>query len=89
MDGAGTAAFPPLVGNPAVTGDPKQVILTVLNGKSGPLQVNGKTYNGEMPAWKSSLSNNDIANVVTYIRSALGTNSASAVTAADVAKLKK
>jgi ubiquinol-cytochrome c reductase cytochrome b subunit len=88
--GAGTPPnFPPLAGNAFVTGDPKQVILTVLNGKTGAIQVNGATYNGQMPPWKSSLSSKDIANVVTYIRSALGTNRASAVTTADVTKLKK
>jgi len=88
--GAGTPpSFPPLAGNAYVTGDPKQVILTVLNGKTGAIGVNGQNYNGQMPAWKSSLSNKDVANVVTYIRSALGTNHASAVRSADVAKLKK
>ncbi|HEV2261313.1 MAG TPA: cytochrome b N-terminal domain-containing protein [Candidatus Rubrimentiphilum sp.] len=81
--------FPPLVSNPFVTGDPKQVIATVLNGKSGPTTVNGKTYNGQMPAWKSQLSTKDIANVITYIRSGLGTNNAGAVSAADVASAKK
>jgi len=88
--GAGTpGAFPPLAGNPFVTGDPRQVILTVLNGKTGAIQVNGGSYNGTMPPWKSTLSAKDVANVVTYIRSALGSNRASAVTPADVAKLKK
>jgi ubiquinol-cytochrome c reductase cytochrome b subunit len=81
--------FPPLDGNAFVTGDPNQVILTVLNGKTGAIQVNGTNYNGQMPAFKSMLSNKDIANVVTYIRSALGTNHAGAVTPADVAKAKK
>jgi mono/diheme cytochrome c family protein len=81
--------FPPLAGNAFVTGDPKQVILTVLNGKSGAIQVNGQTYNGQMPPWKSSLSTKDVANVVTYIRSALGANRAGPVKPRDVAKLKK
>jgi len=87
--GAGTSSFPPLAGNPFVTGDPKQVILTVLNGKSTPIQVNGQSFNGIMPAWKSILSTKDAANVITYIRSALGPNHAGAVTTSDVAKLKK
>jgi mono/diheme cytochrome c family protein len=80
---------PPLDGNDFVTGDPKQVIATVLNGKHGAITVKGQTYNGNMPPWKATLSNKDIAAVVTYIRSALGTNHARAVTEADVAKVKK
>ena len=88
--GAGTPpAFPPLAGNPFVTGDAKQVILTVLNGKTTPIQVNGQSYSGMMPPWKATLSTKDVANVVTYIRSALGPNHAGAVTTSDVTKLKK
>jgi ubiquinol-cytochrome c reductase cytochrome b subunit len=88
--GGGTpGAFPPLAGNDFVTGDAKQVITTVLNGKTGAITVNGAGYNGTMPPWKSQLSNKDIANVVTYIRSALGTNHAKPVKESDVAALKK
>ncbi len=88
--GMGTpGAFPPLANNPMVTGDAKDVITTVLNGKSGAITVNGQGYNGQMPAWKASLSNKDIAAVVTFIRSGLGNNKASAVTEQQVAKLKK
>ena len=88
--GGGTpGAFPPLAGNDFVTGDPKQVIVTVLNGKNGPITVNGAGYNGVMPAWKSSLSDKDVAGVVTYIRAALGPNHASAVKPADVTALRK
>ena len=88
--GAGTPGnAPALAGNAFVTGDAKQVILAVLNGKTGAIQVNGQSYNGVMPPWKATLSTNDVANVVTYIRSALGSNSASAVSSSDVAKLKK
>jgi ubiquinol-cytochrome c reductase cytochrome b subunit len=79
---------PPLAGNSFVTGDPKAVITTVLNGKTGPITVNGQNFNGMMPPWKASLSNKDIANVVTYIRTSLG-NNASPVKESDVAKLKK
>jgi ubiquinol-cytochrome c reductase cytochrome b subunit len=80
---------PPLAGNDFVTGDPKQVVLTVLNGKTGPITVKGQSYNGQMPPWKATLKDSDIADVVTYIRSALDGNSASAVKPADVAKLRK
>ncbi|HET6894904.1 MAG TPA: cytochrome b N-terminal domain-containing protein [Candidatus Baltobacteraceae bacterium] len=88
--GMGTpGAFPPLANNPVVTGDADDVIKIVLDGKSGPITVNGQGYNGQMPAWKSSLSNKDIAAVVTFIRSELGNNKAGAVTEQQVAKLKK
>ena len=89
VGGAGSPMAPPLTGNDFVTGDPKAVITTVLNGKTGPITVAGKSFNGTMPPWKATLSNKDVADVVTYIRSALGQNHASAVKEADVAKLKK
>ncbi|MDE2481078.1 MAG: cytochrome c [bacterium] len=83
--GTGLAgSFPPLAGNPVVTGDAKQVIHILKYGLNGKIQVAGHTYNGMMPAWGQSLSNADIAAVVTYIRSSWG-NKASAVTEADVA----
>jgi mono/diheme cytochrome c family protein len=82
-----TGVFPPLAGNTVVTGDPTKVIGIVKNGLSGKITVNGVTYNGQMPAWKSQLSNNDIAAVITYVRSAWG-NKGSAVTSAQVAAVK-
>ena len=82
-DGKG-AIGPPLAGNALVTGNPAKVIHIVKNGLTGTISVNGKTFNGQMPAWKGTLSNNDIAGVITYIRSSWG-NKASAVTTAQVA----
>ena len=79
--------FPPLAGNSVVTGPAAQVITIVKNGKSGKISVNGSTYNGQMPAWKGTLSNKDIAAVITYIRSSWG-NHASAVTEAQVSSTK-
>jgi ubiquinol-cytochrome c reductase cytochrome b subunit len=77
-------AFPPLAHNPVVTGDPKKVIDIVNNGLTGPITVNGATYNGQMPAWKGNLTNKQIADVITYIRNGWG-NKATAVTEAGVA----
>jgi mono/diheme cytochrome c family protein len=86
--GAGVpGGFPPLAGNPYVTGPPTPVIHTLLYGLSG-AQVEGKSYAAQMPPWKGTLSNGDIAAVITYIRSAWG-NKGSPVTAADVAKVTK
>ena len=80
--------FPPLAGNPVVTGDANKVIGIVLDGLHGSISVSGQTYNGMMPAWKGTLSNKDVADVVTYIRGSLGSNKASAVTEAQVAGYK-
>lgn len=83
--GQGTSAYPPLAGNPHVAAaDPKEMIATIVNGRSGALVVNGTTYNGKMPAWKGQLSNADIAAVATYVRSAWA-NKAPGVTEQQVA----
>ena len=65
-------AFPALVGDYFVLADPNDVIATVLNGRGG------------MPAWKTDLTDAQIAATITYIRSAWG-NSAPPVTADMVA----
>lgn len=80
-------AFPPLAKNDVVTGDPNKVIGIVVGGLHGSITVNGSTYNGTMPPWKGTLSNADIADVITYIRASFG-NSASAVTEKQVAGYK-
>jgi cbb3-type cytochrome c oxidase subunit III len=83
--GQGTAAYPPLAGNPFVTAaDPKDMVAVIVNGRTGSLTVNGTAYNGQMPAWKGQLSNADIAAVATFVRSAW-TNKAPGVTEGDVA----
>jgi ubiquinol-cytochrome c reductase cytochrome b subunit len=77
--------FPPLANNPVVTGDPAKVIDIVKNGLNGvKITALGQTYQGTMPAWKGTLSNAQIAQVITYIRNAWG-NKAAAVTEAQVA----
>ncbi len=80
--------FPPLANNPAVTGDPNAVIGIVLNGLQKQITVNGQNYNGQMPAWKGTLTSQQTADVITYIRGALGDNHASPVTQAQVAGYK-
>lgn len=79
--------FPPLAGNAVVTGDATGVIHIVKDGLNGKVAVHGTAYNGQMPPWKGTLSDSDIAAVVTYIRTAWG-NSATAVTESQVAATK-
>jgi len=58
-------AFPPLAASDYLNGDKVRAIKTVTGGLEQPLTVNGKSFNGVMPAW--SLSDEDIANVLTFV----------------------
>jgi nitrite reductase (NO-forming) len=63
-------AFPPLAGSDFLKNDPARVIQVVTGGLTGKIVVNGKEFNGVMPAWH--LSDEDIANVLTYIYNTWG-----------------
>ena len=70
-DGKGIAgAFPPLAGSDYFNADHKRAIDIVKNGKSGKITVNGNQFNGVMPAL--GLSDEDIANVLTYVSNTWG-----------------
>jgi mono/diheme cytochrome c family protein len=47
------------------------------------VEIDGETYTNKMPPLKTILKDQEIADVLTYIRSSFG-NKASAVTAAEV-----
>jgi mono/diheme cytochrome c family protein len=81
--GAGVAGvFPPLVGSEWVTGDEKILTNILLHGINGEIEVNGKLYKGVMPAW-GMLTDDEIAGVISYIRSDWG-NASPPVTSATV-----
>lgn len=63
-------AFPPLAGADYFNADWKRAIDVVKNGKTGAITVNGVPYNGVMPSL--GLSEEDIANVLTYISHSWG-----------------
>lgn len=65
-------AFPPLAGSPFVAGPSDELAATVLVGRGG------------MPAYASELTDDQLAQVLTYLRAAWG-NKAAAVTAEDIA----
>lgn len=79
--------YPPLAKSDIVAGDANRVIAIVLHGMMGPVKVNGVEYNNVMAPWGAAFNDTQIAAVVTYVRSQWG-NTASAVTAADVAKVR-
>lgn len=84
INGGGIAGvFPPLNGTDWVIGDKGRLIRITLDGLMGETEVQGVVYSGAMPPWKSFLSDDEVAAVLTYIRSAWD-NSASPVTPQEV-----
>ena len=67
--------FPPLAGSEWVVGGDwagdNHIVSVLLHGMQGAVQVKGATYNNAMPPWKQ-LKDEQIAAVLTYIRSEWG-----------------
>jgi mono/diheme cytochrome c family protein len=78
--GATGGAFPPLAESPWVKDAPDRAVKIVLKGIHGPVEVLGKTYNLEMPPQGAALPDDQIAAILTHIRTSWG-NDASPVTA--------
>jgi len=68
--GSANAGYPPLAGSEWVlTESPDKVIAIIANGLQGPIEVAGESYGKvAMPAQGGALSDEDIANVITFIR---------------------
>ncbi|MEI6263581.1 MAG: cytochrome c [Sphingobacteriia bacterium] len=82
-DGGGVPRMnPPLIKTEYVNGNKQRLIGIVLNGMNVPLEINGDTYENPM-ASHAFLKDQQIADVLTYIRSSFG-NKSSAVTVAEV-----
>ena len=85
--GASNGAFPPLAQSLWVQGKPDRSIQIVLHGLTGNIEVTGKNYNLQMPPQGSVLNDDQLASILTYVRSSWG-NKAPAVTPAQVATVR-
>ncbi len=86
-DGRGASGrFPPLANTDWVSGDKERLIKIILEGMEGSIEINGEAYNGVMPQ-HSFLSDTEISNVLTYIRSNFG-NDASAIEVDEISKIR-
>ena len=74
--------FPSIAGTPIVVGNPELPIKFILQGLMGPITVDGITFNSMMPPVGGE-NDQDIADVLTYVRQSFG-NKANAVTPAQV-----
>jgi len=87
QNGEGTAAGPPLAGSEWVTGPVSNLVMIQMRGLQGPITVAGKEYafpGGMVPL---GLPDQQIADVLTYIRNSFG-NKASAVKVEQVTPLR-
>ena len=78
---------PALVDSDWVLGNPDLVPRIIIHGLNGPIKVEGKTWNLEMPPLGPALSDEQVAGVVTYIRREWEHN-ASPVSVDAVAKIR-
>lgn len=85
--GEGTNVYPPLAGSEWVNGPESRVVRIILHGLIGDVEVQGQVYNGAMPAWGPTLSDDEIAAVATYIRASFG-NQSLPITTATVAQAR-
>jgi mono/diheme cytochrome c family protein len=86
--GAGQpGAYPPMVGSEWVLGSKEMLSAILLDGVAGPLNVHGGAYGTNvMPAW-ANLSNENLADIMTYVRASWG-NAGDAVKPEDVASTR-
>ena len=84
-DGQGVA--PPLEGSPWVTGPQERLIKIALHGLRGKIEVQGKTYDREMPGFGSILPDADLASLLSFVRDRFGGPS-QPITAAAVRRVR-
>jgi len=78
--------FPPLAKSDLLAKDPKRAIEIALNGLSGPVTVNGNTFNSVMPPM-SQLNDDEIANILTFVLNSWG-NDGGAISKEEVQKVR-
>ncbi|MCC6202954.1 MAG: c-type cytochrome, partial [Gammaproteobacteria bacterium] len=89
QDGTGLAgAFPPLAGNPHIVNDPAYVAGVILSGKSGKLEVLGKSFDAVMPPM-NHLADQEVADIVTFVLNSWGNGGAKMISVAEVTKKRE
>ena len=89
-NGLGVAGqYPPLAGSEIVNGGSRRPAMIVLKGLQGPLTVKGQHYGtAVMQPWEKTLTDEKIADVLTYIRQEWG-NTAGPISPEGIAALRK
>lgn len=87
-DGSGVPNMhPPITESESVSGNTDSLIVLILEGMKGPVVVKGERYNSIMPPLKDALDNQEIADLINYLRNSFG-NSGEFVKPEDVAAMR-
>ena len=88
VDGSGVPNLnPPLTRTKWTLGSKAVLIHQVLNGSHGTVEIDGDTFHNTMPPLGQALTDQQVADVLTYVRNNFG-NKASAVTPAEVKNVR-
>jgi nitrite reductase (NO-forming) len=79
--------FPPLAKSDYLMADRERAIRVVLKGLNGKIVVNGATYDSAMPPQQDALTEDQVADVLTYVTNSWG-NSATPYTVDEVRRVK-
>ncbi len=82
-------AFPSIENSPWVAGNKERLIKVAMYGLMGPLEINGKKYDGQVPMtpFGGMLKDDEMAAVLTFVRNSFG-NKADPISPADVQKVR-
>lgn len=78
---------PPLIGT-ATIADKKKLIETTLFGMSGEIEVLGEKYNDVMPGFAAGLTNQELKDILNYVR-IVGNKLTDSVTTAEIEEIRK
>ena len=89
--GLESSGFPPLAGSKWVMGNTDRLIKITLNGLYGPMEVNGKQYKGNVPMtpYGGMLNDQEMSEVLNYIRQSFGNIASEWITEEKVATVRK
>ncbi len=89
--GEGNTAIkvPPLDGSKWVTKDKNLLTKIALHGLMGEIKVNGKEYNGVMAGYNGRINNQEIADILTYVRNSWSNKTGDGVSKKEVDSIQK
>ncbi|MFT3935601.1 MAG: c-type cytochrome [Chitinophagaceae bacterium] len=79
--------YPPLLGSNWIAGGSDTLINIILNGLQKEIVVNGKTFNGVMPAHGGFLDDHAVASIATYVKIRFNKEKIN-ITSAEVSKIR-